>query len=555
MLFSVYFVREKLQIPLRIVTWVVVCLIALQSLIWIDALHQQGMISDKWADAAELAVAPGQTVNLTKHLFSRHNEHILPTTRLLTWLDFQYFQGRYRSVQVISAIAWLAAAALSIWQVKKYPSWWGPPLVAAWTINAFGTANAGFAYFFQHHAVWLLLALGTFVVNRSAFWLIPILFLALGSNSNGFLIVPAIAFSYWWIDWKHSKALQVLAGISLAAGLGLIFGPARQTADHWAATLLDLPRFLAYLIGLPFHFAGVPNSVCLLLGIVGLALALWALWLVRTKPRADLPDRQLLSASMVIAFTSWSTFGLATLLLISLGRAGQTDQIPFDGKYFPYAALVWMSTLLLLGTFHRIRRPVMYAVLASILLMFPMLQQPTLWHARWFRQSTEPLMAAAQFGSESPTITQFGGQADASLVAKLYLRRHNSFSYPDLRDLGWDLSQRLENRGSCRDGATEGAEQIIAGYRLHGQGSDLEISAKDRRVLITTVAPVPLVVGWGTFVSPNVEPQWPFAHLWPPELVTWEAYIDGRTRGSVQAWAVSLKQRTACSLGSSVVLP
>jgi hypothetical protein len=340
-----------------------------------------------------------------------------------------------------------------------------------------------------------------------------------------------------------------LAGLALAVSNG-----GSSLAGLWQHPG-NLPKFLLALLGIPFHFVGLPDIASFGLGFLGLLLAASALWLIHSVPKSDAPDRQLLPAPVSLALTAWLLFGLATLVLITLGRAGLNDQIPFDEKYFPCVALVWASSILLIGSFHRPRRIMMWAALASIWILIPRSQESVLWNARWFRRSTEPLMAAAQFGSESPTIARFSGVAAPNLVVKAYQNRWNSFSYPDLRDLGWDLGQRLDNQGNCTEGATEGAEQIINGYRLHGWGDQLTIDERERRVLITTVAPKPYVIGWGTFVAPRGEVSSPFRHLLPPDLVTWEAYIDPRARGSVQAWAVSLKAREACSLGPPVVLP
>ncbi|MGE4063112.1 MAG: hypothetical protein AB7E79_07065 [Rhodospirillaceae bacterium] len=306
--------------------------------------------SDMW-DGYILPYVQFQISHDLSLLFGQANEHRIPLSRLLFWIDLEFFRGRSAFLiavhLVLLASVWLTFALIARRILAGHGNLWIAvslvlgPLCFSW----FHKDNITWGYQSQFFFSFLIPLVTFQVLAYSAEAKHPALafalalglgVLSLGSMSNGLLVFPlmvgllvALRRRFWpWI------AITVATGTLATTAWfnGYVFLP------HADAPLLSYIHFVFAYLGEPFRtpYAGAFFAL--------MSIVLVLRWLVRwrTEPPA------------VAALIAFLMFVVASACATALGRATAEFNGMVTDRYATPALYGWCALLLL--CFHNLRR-------------------------------------------------------------------------------------------------------------------------------------------------------------------------------------------------------
>lgn len=496
-------------------------------------------------------------------LFQFHNEHRAIISKLLFWMDAQWFGSRnimlFAAIYLIQALhcAVLIKMALASGITGRIRLF----LVPAVTICAlFSTQNyENLTWGFQTQFVLVFamasasfLAFATFVAGNDRRWLLAAIGAALVASfemANGAAVWPLLIL--FALHYRlSSKVLAILMLATAAVGLTYLSGRMQFQTDPTVVksnVLLVAKYVLVYLggflgdligsgpIGRALGSSGPQSIIALSMTIgavligcwTGLALVAWRL--VRQARPA------------LVAIACVFGFAVASAVATALGRAGFGLETALSARYVAGSSLATVATafaiLWLLSK--RGHGVVQMAVLSSMALVLVLIA---------FAQPRYVAMADnRRIGRDMATTALYAGGADedalrnAFIATKLvvdeaaYLKAASKsvFADPAHRWLG----RRIE--GSVADCAVRLDPQPSAAAEAHRVGGSLELNPfLLRRPMVVVTDPQNVVVGFGFASLQNDQTRLVrFNRI--KQTIPWQGHVVAGAQGPFQAFVSS----------------
>jgi hypothetical protein len=288
-----------------------------------------------------------QRFSFWKELFGQANEHRVPLSRLLFWLDIRFFGGR--SLLLISAnvvllsMCWLTLCVAARRLIADKTAWLTVclaivPLCFSWLQKDNITVGYQTQFFFAY-----LLALLSFVSlalaldgKRSTLWFATALvfgLLACGGMANGLTVLPFLMVMMglagarrWWI---------AIAGAVWLVAVSAWFYEYTFIAREISG-LGDIAGFVLAFMGVPLGGAVGVEAVSRIAGMVFIALALTTFiewWHGRVVSRDF----------MSLALITFVGYVGASALVTAIGRAGLEPYVVHAGRYATPPLLAWAA--------------------------------------------------------------------------------------------------------------------------------------------------------------------------------------------------------------------
>jgi hypothetical protein len=323
------------------------------------------------------------------YLFSQTNEHRIPLSRILFWVDLRFFGG-LSLVLVPVNIALLVA----LWGVLCAAAW---PLFRdrkdLWAIACAGIAAPCLSWMQMRNVVWgfqsqwmlaylvplcafASLALSAARPERHRWFAAAILcgVLSMGTMANGLLVMPLLVVMQLLLDprrWRRAVVIAAVGAVFTAAWFHLYSG-----VDRGPMIARRLPGYILSFFGLPFYrgtrrlfdrWPAVPEDLAYVGGVAFIAAAAsLAFWWLRTRKRQH---------PTVLALLAFLAYISGTTLIIAVGRVHESRLASVVDRYATLALLAW-ATLAVLAAFRfkgspRARKAYAAVALAVAALMLP----------------------------------------------------------------------------------------------------------------------------------------------------------------------------------------
>jgi hypothetical protein len=292
-----------------------------------------------------------------RETFSFWNEHRIVLSKLLFWLDFQYFGARFVFLTAANVLLllsiWLTLCALARALIAEPKTWLAVCAgLSALTLSWLQRENLDSPFQSQFLLAYLVPLLAFCAMVRALDapprrrWFVAALLLAgasLGTMANGLLVFPLLLVMqavHGLTTGRWSWGRLGIIAVCGAALTALWFQSYTGTAAPPPAPL-DFISFAATFIAFPFaDLTGTITGgmIGAALYIVGLAYGLRRCW--KTSPALD---------PYVLALLTLIAFVLAAAILTSYGRAADLTNAALVSRYATPSLIAWAALALFLA--------------------------------------------------------------------------------------------------------------------------------------------------------------------------------------------------------------
>lgn len=289
--------------------------------------------------------------------FSFWNEHRIVLSKLLFWLDFEYFGARFifliaANIALLLSL-WLAFCALARGLIVKREDWYAVCAgLSALLLSWLQRENLDSPFQSQFLFAYLVPLLAFLAMARSMpetarrYWFALALMLgaaSLGTMANGLLVFPLLFVMQAVGDAIAGRRSWGRLGLIIVCGtvLTVLWFHAYPGTSSARPTAHDVLIFAATFIAFPFvDFTGT-----VIAGLAGGALYLAALCYVlyRSWQRRAHLDPHALALLALIAYV------LATAVLTAYGRAAELTNAALVSRYATPSLVAWAALALLLA--------------------------------------------------------------------------------------------------------------------------------------------------------------------------------------------------------------
>ncbi|MCA0199733.1 MAG: hypothetical protein LCH56_02705 [Proteobacteria bacterium] len=279
------------------------------------------------------------------------NEHRIVLSKLLFWIDFEYFDARFAFLIAANVVLllsiWIALCALGRRLIARRGDWLAVCAgLSAISLSWLQRENLDSPFQSQFLLAYLVPLLAFCALARAMRdaggwrWFAAALVLgaaSLGTMANGLLVFPLL-FAMQAARWSWHR-------IGLIVACGAVLTAMWFRSYSGAAAAPPMPRdffsFVATFIAFPF--ADLTGSIAggvigAALYISGLAYALYRCWKVRARMEID-----------VFALLALIAFVLATAILTAYGRAAELANAALVSRYATPSLVAWAALALLLA--------------------------------------------------------------------------------------------------------------------------------------------------------------------------------------------------------------
>lgn len=294
--------------------------------------------------------------------FAQHNEHRIPLTRFLIWLDYTFFQGLGVFLIVINVLLALTIILILLIAFKQEIRMSLTSTKAAIAIT--GSAMFGLSWLQRENFSWAfqsqfylayLIPLLTFIaysnsLKRSPIWTVislALAFISAFTMSNGIFVLPLLLIVSL-LTRQNFKLLFVQVFLSVLM-LAIFFDKYNfnTTGASPFSNLFNDPigvlKFFTLLLGSPgFFMFGKDYASAGIAGLMGVGVLFLTVYLFFSEFKSV---KLHLLKNPIFLFILYS---LASLFLISLGRSGLGLTQVFASRYCTPVLFLYLALLLLL---------------------------------------------------------------------------------------------------------------------------------------------------------------------------------------------------------------